>query len=63
MQAPPVVGSYKGHPTLTLDPDSKFPFTLGLRKALLVITHLKEIQEFVARFASTLRTEDHNGQA
>ena len=43
------VSSYKGHPTISLDAGSKYPFTFGLAKAKLILAHLEEIKAFVAR--------------
>ena len=40
------VGSYKGHPTISLG-EGEYPFTFGLSKARLVLEHLDEIRAFV----------------
>lgn len=45
------IGSYKGHATISLNAESKYPFTFGVEKAKLVLSHIKEIQEFVDRHA------------
>lgn len=47
-QASVKVGEYKGHKTLTLNADSRFPFTFGLAKALLIVENIEAIQRFVA---------------
>ena len=49
----PVVGDYKGHPTLTLPNGSKHGFTFGLRKAQAILEHLDAIRAFVGK-----RTEE-----
>jgi hypothetical protein len=41
------VGTYKGQPTISLDADSKWPFTFGLRKAQLILEHIDAIEAFV----------------
>jgi hypothetical protein len=43
-------GSYKGRPTLTLNPDAKFPFTFGAVKAKLILENLDAIREFSAKY-------------
>lgn len=43
------VSSYKGHPTISLDSESRFPFTFGLAKAKLIVEHIDAIREFVQR--------------
>lgn len=42
------IGSYKGSATLSLDSDSKYPFTFGVKKARLILECLPQIQAFVA---------------
>jgi len=44
----PVITDFKGNPMLTLNPDSKYPFSFGLGKARLVLEHSEAIQKFVA---------------
>lgn len=44
--------SYQGHPTISFDGPGR-PFTLGLRKAAVVLYCLEEVRQFVAR---------HNGE-
>lgn len=41
-------GEYKGKPTLTLDADSKWPFTFGVNKARAIVEHIEAIKAFVA---------------
>jgi len=45
----PVVGEYKGSPTITLNPESKFSFTFGLGKAKLIVEHFEAIKAFVEK--------------
>ena len=42
-------GEYKGNPTITLDPEGKFPFAFGVGKAKLILENLEAIKEFVAQ--------------
>ena len=48
------LGEYKGSATITiheLDSDGKrrpYPFSMGLKKARLVIKHIEDIEDFVA---------------
>lgn len=42
-------GEYKGKPTLTLDADSKWPFTFGISKARMIVEHIETIKAFVAK--------------
>lgn len=41
--------SYKGHPTISLDVEGRFPFNFGLEKAKLVVEHMDAIRAFVAK--------------
>jgi hypothetical protein len=43
------IGEYKGSPviTLPLSADGKFPFTIGLAKAKVILKYLDEIKKFV----------------
>lgn len=43
-----VRSNYKGSPTLTLDADSRFPFSFGAKKAHLILAHLEDIRRFCA---------------
>ncbi|MBN1540939.1 hypothetical protein JW992_02255 [candidate division KSB1 bacterium] len=43
----PVTGEYKGNPVITLNPNSRYPFTFGLAKAKMIIDYLEEIRNFV----------------
>jgi hypothetical protein len=42
-------GKYKGNPTISLrrTPDDKYPFTMGLAKAKLVVDNIEAIENFV----------------
>lgn len=44
---------YKGNPmiVLTQGPEDKFPFQFGLKKAKLILDHLDDIKQFVAKHA------------
>lgn len=48
------VSEYKGNPVLTLknDPDDRYPFTFGVKKAKLVLEHIEDIRKFVAEHES-----------
>jgi hypothetical protein len=46
----PVIGEFKGNPVITLNPNSRYPFTFGLSKAKLILEHLDRIKEFIAQF-------------
>lgn len=43
------ISSYKGHPTISLDADSRYPFTFGVAKAELILANLDAIRAFVAQ--------------
>ena len=43
----PIVSEYKGNPILTLNPDSRYPFSFGLSKAKLIVENLEEIKIFI----------------
>ena len=45
----PQESEYKGHPILTLNPNSKYPFSFGLSKAKLIIEHLDLIKDFIQK--------------
>ena len=40
------ISSYKGAPTISLNPDSKWPFTFGIAKARLILESLEAIRAF-----------------
>lgn len=42
-------GEYKGKPTLTLNADTKWPFTFGLGKAKAIVQDIEAIKAFVAK--------------
>jgi len=46
------VSLFKGNPTITLNPDDKWPFSFGLQKARLVLANIEAIKKFVADFES-----------
>ncbi len=48
----PRIGEYKGKPVITLNPESRYPFTFGLSKAKLILEHLEDIQTFVQTYDS-----------
>ena len=42
------VGEFKGHPTITLmERPGARGFTFGIRKAILILQHMEDIQNFV----------------
>ena len=45
----PVEGEYNGHPILTLNPDSRFPFSFGPAKAEMILRSLEAIRTFAAK--------------
>ena len=42
---------YKGNPMLVLknNPDDKFPFQFGLKKAKLVLAHIEDVKKFIEK--------------
>jgi hypothetical protein len=42
------ITEFKGHYLLVLEPESRFPFQFGLRKAKLILDNADAIREFVA---------------
>jgi hypothetical protein len=50
--AAPAEREYNGHPVLTLNPDSRFPFTFGPAKAEMILEHLETIRAFAAKHAA-----------
>lgn len=40
------IGSFKGSPTISLDAESKYPFTFGAKKAALIVQHFEDIKRF-----------------
>ena len=45
----PVESEYKGNPVLTLNPNSRYPFSFGVSKAKLILQYLDDIKAFVAK--------------
>ena len=43
----PKTETYKGHELLVLNPDSKFPFKFGAKKAALILANVEHIQSYV----------------
>ena len=37
---------YKGHKLIVLNPDDKFPFQFGRKKAQLIMEHIEAIEAF-----------------
>lgn len=46
------VGSYKGNATISLDADSRYPFTFGVKKAQMILECLPQIEAFVKAHTS-----------
>lgn len=46
---PVKIGSFKGHATISLNPESRFPFTFGVEKAKLILENLDAIKAFVGK--------------
>ena len=45
----PVEREYNGHPVLTLNPQSRFPFSFGPAKAELILRSLEVIRAFARK--------------
>jgi hypothetical protein len=43
----PTVSEFKGNPLITLNPGSKWPFSMGLAKARLALQNVQFLQRFV----------------
>lgn len=43
---------YKGNPMIVIkqNPEDKFPFQFGVKKAKLVLAHIEDIKKFVQKF-------------
>jgi len=52
------IRSFKGHATISLDAESRFPFTFGVAKAQLILANLDAIKAFVAGQTSGTRAPD-----
>lgn len=50
---------YKGHRILEIKetPDERFPLRLGYKKAIRILQHLEEIQQFVTEEAKLIAEE------
>jgi hypothetical protein len=53
--SPTSESEYKGNPMIVLSqgPEDKFPFQFGLKKAKLILDHLEEIKQFVAKHSKS----------
>jgi hypothetical protein len=53
------IGEFKGKPVLTFKrtEDDKFPFSIGVRKAQVVLQHVQEIQSFYESNKHTLKSK------
>jgi hypothetical protein len=52
------IGEYKGQKTITLQREgSRFGFTFGVRKAMLVVENFEAIKKFAKQYADTVKTE------
>jgi hypothetical protein len=47
-------GSFKGHPTITFEAGGR-PFTLGVRKAAVVLRCVDEVRRFVSRHNAEIK--------
>ena len=45
----PEISEYKGRPVITLNPGERYPFTVGLSKAKLILQHIEDIKAFVEK--------------
>ena len=52
----PVIGEYKGKPVITLNPESRFPFTFGMSKAKLIVKHYDAIVRFIDQYDTSSTT-------
>ena len=43
----PKTETYKGHELLVLDPESKWPFKFGAKKAALILENVEHIKSYV----------------
>lgn len=43
----PTISEFNGRPTILLNPGSKYPFSLGMAKAKLVLRNVSFLQAFV----------------
>ena len=50
------IGSFKGKATITLNAESKYPFTFGVTKALAILENLDAIRSFVVANACSKPT-------
>lgn len=50
----PVVQDFKGKPTICLNPNSKYPFSMGLAKCRTVLANISYIQKFVDSQGTTV---------
>jgi len=42
----PVINMYKENPTMTLNPEERFPFSFGQKKAQLIVDNIEAIKLF-----------------
>jgi len=47
------IEQYKKTYVITLNPDDKFPFRFGVKKAKLILEHLKDIEDFIKAYENT----------
>ena len=52
------INYYKGKPVITLDYGQQFPFSFGVHKAKLILSSLKEIEQFVIDYDKTAFGQD-----
>ena len=50
----PVIQDFKGKPTILLNPGSKWPFSLGMGKAKIVLQNVSFLQRFVDTNGTTV---------
>ncbi|RTL07643.1 hypothetical protein EKK58_00280 [Candidatus Dependentiae bacterium] len=43
----PVISDYQGKPTILLNPGGRYPFSMGMAKARMVLNNVRYIQHFV----------------
>jgi len=56
----PEISEYKGNKLLTLNPSSKFTFSMGLSKAKLILEHIEAIKKFVETNGESCEIENYS---
>ncbi len=59
---PVKIGSFKGKATITLNPDSKWPFSFGPEKAALIVANFEEIRKFSTAYPPKQKAQGPAGK-